>query len=216
MEAATPPSPPAQPAAPAPAGYPIDFSVQADRERDRLTVFFRFILLIPWAVVAYVYEIVALVLGVAAWVMVVITGKYPDSIYRWNSGILRYFGRVGAFAYLNTDRFPPFGWSENPEYPARVQIGPRAESQSRLKAFFRLILVLPLLFLVHALSGIMAGGAFASWITIVFRGYQPAWLHEAITQVLKWHLRVFGYVLLFTDTFPPTGDDAPALSPAAA
>src|SRR5437762_2915925 len=92
-----PPQPP-PPAAPS-GTYPIDYEVDYVRERNRLTTFFRIILAIPWLIVAYLYEIVGLVLAIVAWVVVLVLGRYPRTLYDWNSGILRYFGLLAGFVY---------------------------------------------------------------------------------------------------------------------
>src|SRR5436190_14698961 len=113
---APPPSPPGyQPPAPqppaAPTGiYPIDYEVDHVKERNRLTTFFRIIVAIPWLIVAYVYEIVGLVLAIVAWVVVLVIGRYPRTLYDWNAGILRFYGSLAGFLYLATDAWPPFGW----------------------------------------------------------------------------------------------------------
>ena len=209
-----PPEPP-QPAAPSGA-YPIDYEVDYVRERNRLTTFFRLILAIPWLIVAYLYEIVGLVLAIVAWVVVLVLGRYPRTLYDWNSGILRYFGSLAGFVYLATDAWPPFGWNQRPDQPQRVLVAPPAERQSRLKVLVRLILALPLLVLSYAINYLTIAAAVASWLTIVFRGYQPQWIQDTIVFAARWHIRVGGYLLLLTDIYPPVGEDAPALSEATA
>jgi hypothetical protein len=187
--------------------YPIAYEADYVRERNRLTTFFRLILAIPWLIVAYIYEIAALVVTIIAWFALVILGRYPQWAYDFNSGALRYFTRVIAWVSLQTDPFPPFGIGSDPTYPVRLQVAQRAEKQSRLKVFFRLILVIPLVFLQYALNAIHTGAAIAAWLTIVFRGYQPAGVHNALAFTLAWHARVGGYLLLLRDEYPPVGDE---------
>ena len=121
-----------------------------------------------------------------------------------------------GFVFLATDNFPPIGWADDADQSQRVLIAPRAESQSRLKALFRMILVIPLLFVSYGLNWIMIGSAVTSWLTIVFRGYQPQEVHHALVFSLKWHLRIMGYMGLLTDIYPPVGDNAPKLAAATA
>src|SRR3954453_16537727 len=126
--------PPQPPSSAAPTGrYPIDYEVDYVRERNRLMTFFRIILAIPWLIVAYVYEIVGLVLAIVAWVALLILGRYPETLYRWNSGILRYFASLAGFVFIATDAWPPFGWNQNPDQPQTLLVAPAAERQSRLK-----------------------------------------------------------------------------------
>ena len=214
-----PPPPPPAPTGPGPAptaGYPIGYEADLVTERSRLSVFFRVILAIPWIILAYIYEIVGLVLVVIAWFAIVITGRYPQRLYEWNSGILRFYGRAAGFIFLATDNFPPIGWADDADQAQRVLIAPNPASLSRLKTFFRMILFIPLLFVSYGLNWIMIGSAVTSWFTIVFRGYQPQEVHHALVFSLKWHLRIAGYAALLTDIYPPVGDNAPKLAEATA
>jgi hypothetical protein len=200
--------------------YPIAYEADYVRERNRLTTGFRLILAIPWIIVAYVYELAATVVAIIAWFALVILGRYPDWAYDFNAGALRYFVRFYAWLFLQTDQFPPFGIGPDPTYPVRLQVAPRAEKQSRLKALFRIILVIPLLILQYAINFIHTGAALVAWLTIVFRGYQPAGIHNALAFANGWHARTFGYLLLLRDEYPPVGDepvqvgDVPAGQPA--
>jgi uncharacterized protein DUF4389 len=210
-----PPPPPPAPAAPqAVTGrYPVSLTVEGGAgPRSRAKAFFRIILAIPWMIVGAVYGVVGLVLTLVSWICVVVLGRYPDRLYGWMSGLMRYSARLGAFVLLLTDQWPTFGWGVEPEHPVKLAIAPRAESQSRLKAFFRVILAVPLFVLSYGINFIMEGGAIASWLTIVFRGYQPAWLEAAMTAAYGWNLRINAYMVLITDVYPPVGDDAPKLA----
>ena len=200
--------------------YPIAYQADYVRERNRLTTFFRLILAIPWIIVAYIYEIAVAVVVIIAWFALVILGRYPQWAYDFNAGALRYFTRFFAWGYLQTDQFPPFGIGPDPTYPVRLQVAPRAEKQSRLKALFRIFLILPLIVVQYAINFIHLGAAVVAWLTIVFRGYQPAGIHNALAFANGWHARTFGYLLLLRDEYPPVGDepvqvgDVPAGQPA--
>jgi Domain of unknown function (DUF4389) len=188
--------------------YPIAYEAEFNPSPDRLTTFFRLILAIPWLIVGYVYLIAALFTHLFAWVSVVVLGRYPQWLYNFNSGVVRYLVRFYAWAYLQTDAWPPFGLSEDPNYPIRVRIAPRAERQSRLKAFFRLILVLPMLVVSYAINYIHLSVAVVAWLTIVFRGYLPEGINGTLTFVNSFYARVFGYYALLTDDYPPVGIEA--------
>ncbi len=217
-----PPPPGYQPPAPAPAaapsgGYPARYEVDFQGTgRDRVTTFFRLILAIPWLIVLYVYALVGEVLVIISWFALVITGRYPETLYNWNSGILRYGTSVSGWLHLVTDRWPSFGWSQDPSQPQRVLFAPPAAKQSRLKVAFRLILFIPLLFVAWAINYVSLGAAFASWFMIVFRAYQPRWLFDTIVWTMQFQLRIGAYIALLTDVYPPVGEDAPKLPQALA
>lgn len=185
--------------------YPIAYEADFNPEPNRWTTFFRPLLAIPWLIVAYVYMIAMVFTYIFAWVAVVILGRYPQWLYNFNAGVVRYLVRYYAWTYLQTDAWPPFGIAHDPSYPIRVEIAPAAERQSRLKAFFRGILVLPMLIVSYGVSFIHLGAALVAWLTIVFRGYLPEGVNGMLTFVNSFYARVFGYYALLTDDYPPVG-----------
>jgi hypothetical protein len=186
--------------------YPISYEADFNPTPNRWTTFFRIVLVIPWLIVATFWGILFLFTHFFAWVAVVILGRYPQGLYEFNSGVVRFSIRVSAWFYLQTDVWPPFGLSDDPSYPIRVNIAPVAASQSRLKAFFRLILALPVvLVLSYGTSYIQAAAGFVAWLTIVFRGYLPEGINDMLTFVNGFHARVLGYIAILTDDYPPIG-----------
>ncbi len=187
--------------------YPVQYEADFNPEPNRWTTFFRPILAIPWVIVAAFWGILFIFTHLFAWVAVVILGRYPDWLYEFNSGVVRYGVRTGAWIYLQTDEWPPFGLSDDPSYPIRVNFAPAAESQSRLKAFFRLILALPMLVVSYAINYMHLWVTVTAWLTIVFRGYQPEGVNNALTFVNCFYARLYGYVALLTEDYPPIGEE---------
>lgn len=186
--------------------YPVQFEADYNPEPNRWTTFFRLLLAIPWFIVAAFWGLIFIFTHLFAWVAIVILGRYPQWLYEFNSGVVRFGVRVSAWIYLQTDQWPPFSLSDDPNYPIRVNIAPAAESQSRLKAFFRWILALPVvLVLSYGTSYIQMTAGFVAWLTIVFRGYMPEGIHTMLTFVNSFHARVFGYLAFLTDDYPPVG-----------
>jgi len=187
--------------------YPVSYEADYRPEQNRATTFFRFILAIPWFIVAYVYEIAAFFTLIFAWVAIVITGRYPEGLYKLNAGFVRYYVRTFAWIYLQTDEWPPFGISDDPNYPLRVVVAPRAERQSRLTAFFRLILAIPMLIVAYAVQYMHLMAGVVAWLTIVFRGYLPEGVNGAMTYCNAYYTRVYGYMAYLTDVYPPVGEE---------
>lgn len=186
--------------------YPITYEADFNPEPNRATTFFRLILAIPWMIVAAFWGILFIFSHLIAWAAVTILGRYPQWLYEFNGGIVRFSVRVSAWLYLQTDAWPPFGLSEDDSYPIRVRIAPAAERQSRLKAFFRLILVLPVaIVLSYGTSYIQLLAGVVAWVTIVFRGYLPEGVNSMMTFVNSFHARVLGYIAILTDDYPPIG-----------
>jgi hypothetical protein len=185
--------------------YPISYEADFNPTPNRVTTFFRLIVAIPWIVVAYFWGILFLFSHLFAWVAVIVVGRYPQGLYDFNSGVVRFGVRVYAWIYLQTDEWPPFGIGDDQTYPIRVNIAPPAPQQSRLKAFFRIVLLLPLLVVSYGINFIHSGAAVVAWLTIVFRGYQPEGVHQVMTFVNGLYARIYGYWALLSDDYPPIG-----------
>lgn len=189
--------------------YPISYEADFNPTPNRWTTFFRPILAIPWLIVGIVYAIAFFFTHIIAWAAVTILGRYPEWLYEFNSGVVRYFVRTGAWIYLQTDEWPPFVISDDPSYPIRINFAPAAERQSRLKAFFRLILVIPLEIVIYfGIGSIHSGAAAVAWLVIVFRGYLPEAINNLFTFVNGFYARFGGYLAILTDDYPPIGLEA--------
>ncbi len=186
--------------------YPISYEADFAPTPNRWTTFFRLILAIPWFIVALFWGLLAFFTHIFAWITITIIGRYPQWLYEFNSGVVRFGIRVSSWIALQTDVWPPFGLSDDPSYPIRVNVPPPAERQSRPKAFFRLILAFPVLFLVNYVTsyGIQVI-AFGAWLTIVFRGYLPEWIFKTLAFLHSFETRAFGYAMILTDDYPPVG-----------
>lgn len=188
--------------------YPVQYEADFNPQPNRWTTFFRLILAIPWFIVAVFWGLVFIFTHLIAWVAIIILGRYPQWLFEFNAGVVRFGVRTSAWIYLQTDEWPPFGLSEDDSYPIRVNIAPAAERQSRLKAFFRWILALPvLLVLSYGTSYIQMLAGLVAWVVIVFRGYMPEGIHNMLTFVNSFHARVFGYLAFLTDGYPPIGEE---------
>jgi hypothetical protein len=186
--------------------YPISYEADFNPEPNRWTTFFRLLLAIPWFIVATFWLILFAFTHFFAWVAVVILGRYPQWLYEFNSGVVRFSIRTSAWIYLQTDVWPPFSLSDDSSYPIRVNFAPAAARQSRLKAFFRIVLALPVLLIVsYGTQYIQQLVAVVAWLTIVFRGYLPEAINNMMTFLNSFHARVFGYLALLTDDYPPIG-----------
>jgi hypothetical protein len=84
--------------------------VPAMENRSRLTIFFRGLLLIPHAFVAFFLFIAVYVVMIIGWFAVIITGRWPSGLESFMVGFIRWTSRFNAYAYLLTDDFPPFGF----------------------------------------------------------------------------------------------------------
>jgi Domain of unknown function (DUF4389) len=190
--------------------YPVRYEADYVEERGRAKNFFRLILIIPWYIVGSIYAIAATIVAFLAWFALLFTGRYPQGLYNFNAGVLRFSARAFAFGYLQTDEWPSFGFEQDPTYPIRAEIDPPLESYSRVKVFFRLIIGIPVMFMATLLGYVYQAASVVAWFHTVFVARSSGGIHNALTTGLAYQLRTFAYFLLMTETFPPVSDQAPA------
>lgn len=91
------------------APYPASLEMQLpDGPRDRLTVAFRPILVIPQLLAIWVLGVVWAFTTIFAWFAILFTGRYPTSLYNFAIGVFRWNTRVEAYLLLFHDEYPPF------------------------------------------------------------------------------------------------------------
>jgi Domain of unknown function (DUF4389) len=195
--------------------YPISYEADPALEgRNRLTTFFRYIVAIPWLIVASIYGFVAQIAAVIAWFAIVFTGKYPQGLYDFNAGYLRMISRVNGFEYLLTDEWPPFGGDDAPNYPIRVGVPPALDSYDRLKTGLRLIFGIPVYLLAIVQAIILGVCALIAWFVILFTGKLPDGLFNPIRSASAYLTRAGGYFLLITEDWPPFSYEESGTMPA--
>jgi Domain of unknown function (DUF4389) len=77
-------------------------------ERNRLTVAFRIILVIPQLIVLAVLAIASGVVTIVAIFVVLFTGRWSDGMRAFVVNVMRYYLRVQAYFLLLSDAYPPF------------------------------------------------------------------------------------------------------------
>ena len=190
--------------------YPITYEADFKPTPSRGTTFFRLLLAIPWFIVALFWGVLFSVTHTITLIAIVILGRYPVWAFNFNSGVVRFLIRLNGWLTLQTDEWPPFGLADDRAYPIRVNIPEQPqERQSRLKALFRIILVVPMLIVIsYGTGAVIYAACWVAWLTIVFRGYIPEGVFKMLTYCNGLHARVTGYLAFFTDDYPPIGLEA--------
>lgn len=186
-----------------PASYPIVVDIDPPASQGRLGVFFRLIMAIPSLIGLAVVGFIAMIITVIAWIVILITGKYPGGIMNFVAGAVRWMGRTYGYMYLLTDKYPPFSLNEDSAYPIRVSVQGQVDGRSRLTVFFRYIMAIPHLIIVGVLGYAVGVVGFIAWVIALFTGSVPAGLHSFIAGYVRWYVRLEGYILLLTDQYPP-------------
>jgi hypothetical protein len=88
--------------------YPLVYEVELPEHRIRWKVAIRLILIIPQAIVVSLLQIAWFITVVIAWFAILFTGNYPEGLYKFGVGVLRWDTRVNAYLFLLRDEYPPF------------------------------------------------------------------------------------------------------------
>ena len=81
----------------------------AETDLNRFLPIFKWLLAIPHYIALAVLGVLAIVATILAWLIILLTGRYPRGMFDFVVGVLRWGTRVGAYAFLLvTDRYPPF------------------------------------------------------------------------------------------------------------
>ena len=187
--------------------YPVTFKADYVEKRSRLTTFFRVLLAIPHIIFLYFYGLAEGVVVIIAWFALLFTGRYPQGMYDFVAGSLRYSTRVYGYLWLLTDEYPPFSGSADASYPVDLNISPPKSEYSRLKVLFRIILAIPVLIIHYAMQIVAEVGAFIAWFAIVVLGRQPKGLQDMIVLGTSYQQRAYAYLALITEDWPPFTDE---------
>lgn len=146
------------------------------------------------------------ILSFISWWIILFTGRYPQSFFEFQVGLLRWSTRLRARQYNLTDGYPAFGISsEDPaitvdvEYPASLSRGTLL-----LRLFFGWLYVgIPHGFCLFFLALAVLFAAFIGFWVVLFTGRMSEGIHNFIVGFLRWTTRVNLYMGNMTDTYPP-------------
>ncbi|HEX4466774.1 MAG TPA: DUF4389 domain-containing protein [Solirubrobacteraceae bacterium] len=186
---------------------PITMSVEDDRRRSRLMVFFRLLLWLPHLVWSLLWLLAAFLVTIVNWLATLMLGRSPAPLHRFLAAFVRYQVHVSAFFYLVANPFPGFVGARG-SYPIEVTLlEPRR--QNRWKVLARLPLGIPALIIAGAYGSIVQLTAFLGWFYALIRGEVPRGLRNAGALGLRYGAQVAGYMMLLTDSYPYAGPTAP-------
>jgi hypothetical protein len=167
-------------------------------KQRRITVFFRYFMVIPHFFVLWLFGIAAYVLTVIGWFAILFTGRNP--FHEFVSNYIRWATRVIAYLYFLTDVYPPFSLEGDAGYPieTRLDQGP----MSRVTVFFRILLSIPAAVISMCLNfGMIVFGAVA-WLITLITGTLPTPLHLGFTATVRFQARFASYSYLVQDPYP--------------
>lgn len=180
-------------------------------ERNRVTAFFRIILVAPALVFLASFAptsalsednfgIYAGLLALPAALAIVIRQVYPSYVLAFNEALLSLQTRVDAYLLLLTDEYPSI---EENDLVSVTFPEVDAKQLSRFLPLIKWLLALPL-YLVGIVYVIYAAVlTFIGWFSILFTGNYPEFCAEGVVGTIAYWNRVAGYALLMvTDEYP--------------
>jgi hypothetical protein len=184
--------------------YPVHVAGRRDPDLSRWLWIVKWLLALPHYLVLLILWLVFFVLTIVAWFAILITARYPRSIFDFNEGVLRWSWRVSFYAYvLGTDRYPPFRLSADPNYPADLSVDyPERLSRGRVLVKWWLLAIPQYLVVAVFTNGVSAGmsgssGMYADDGHLWSAPWQPA--HIGLTGLLALFA---GVVLLLRARYP--------------
>ncbi len=149
---------------------------------------------------------------VSFWV-ILFTGRYPESMFEFQAGLMKWNLRVSARLYNISDGYPAFGIKSTDEH-TDLEV-PYPEKVSRGLTVVRMLFGVFYVYLPHGFILMFRGWfvgilVFLAWWIVLFTGKYPDFIYDWVSGQIRWQMRVNLYLMYMTDTYPPfTGDELP-------
>jgi hypothetical protein len=184
--------------------HPIRLNLSDDLARNRLTVAFRLILVIPHLIWLTLWGIVVYFAVIVSWFATLFGGQTPLGLHNFIAQYLRYATQIHAYLLFLADPYP--GFMGDQPYPTDLTIAPPAP-QNRWITAFRIILAIPALIVNSVLSYLIYVVAIISWFACLFTGSMPLGLRNLSAWVVRFGAQTNGYLSLLTERYPDFSTD---------
>jgi hypothetical protein len=194
---------------------PVRYQVERAEHQSRLLglplgigLVIRAILAIPHLLIVWILSYVLGLVYLIASFAILFTGRFPQGMFNFLVGYLRWATNVGGYLLMLYDRYPPFAMSPQPDYPAQLSIDYPARS-SRLLNFpllglvIKAVLLIPHIIILYVLALVMYVIIIIAPFAILFTGRYPAGMHSFSVGLFRWYLRLTAYIYGLTDRYPP-------------
>ena len=178
-------------------------------ERNRLTAFFRWILVAPVGILLYAFSSMIHTGFYASGLIIIpvvlallFRGMYPSYVLTFNHALLEFNSRVAAYSLLLVDDYPSI--ELNPNIAVVIPDIEGGAALSRGLPLIKWLLAIPLYIVGAVYSLIAAVFTVFAWIHVSITGTYPGSVLKFVLGTLQFWNRVVGYALLLvTDDYPP-------------
>jgi hypothetical protein len=190
--------------------YPVNIRGELTIPPGRWVWLFKWLLVIPHYIVLWFLTIASIFAWIISLFAILFSGKYPRGLFNFNVGVLRWWWRVGFYSYqaLGTDKYPPFSLDPDPDYPADLEVTYPEKLSNGLVLVKWWLLAIPHLIIVSIFQGSRGFGlvtvlTIIAGVVLLFTGKYQTDFFKLIIGMDRWSFRVYAYVLLTTDEYPP-------------
>lgn len=203
--------------------YAARLDIDYPPKLNRLTTFFRLLLILPILVITWLIsatsngqymldqagnqistETGGIVTGlfVATALMLLFRQRYPRWWFDFSLELNRFLARVGAYLFLLTDTYP--STVERQSVHLDIDYPDAKRDLNRWLPLVKWLLAIPHYIVLLVLAIGVIGVTVFAWFAILFTGRYPKEIFDFVVGVGRWNLRVSAYSeLLVTDEYPP-------------
>ena len=175
------------------------------------TFFGLFYIMLPHGFILMFVGLWGAILQFVAFWVILFTGRYPESMFEFQKGLMKWNVRLTARMYNVSDGYPAFGVKSSDDY-TDLSV-PYPEKVSRGLTLVRLLfgifyVYLPHYFILYFRAIFVGLLMFLAWWVVLFTAEYPKTFHEWVVGQVRWQMRVKLYMMFMTDTYPAfTGDE---------
>ena len=163
-------------------------------------------IVLPHIFLLFFFSLWGTILSLVAFIAIIFTGRYPESMFEYQVNLLRWNLRLTARTSNLADDYPAFGLDGTDEHTA-LEI-PYPERISRGLTIVRLLfgafyVILPHGFILYfrILWGVIL--SIYAFISVLFTAKFPKGAHDFLVGTIRWQYRVSLYMGNMTDIYPP-------------
>lgn len=163
-------------------------------------------IVLPHIFLLFFFSLWGTILSLVAFIAIIFTGRYPESMFEYQVNLLRWNLRLTARTSNLADDYPAFGLDGTDEhtslevsYPERIG---RGLTIVRL-LFGAFYVILPHGFILY--FRILWGAILSiyAFFSVLFTAKFPKGAHDFLVGTIRWQYRVSLYMGNMTDTYPP-------------